>query len=115
MGLVRLLAALVAIGLGAAFVTKPGAAEFDAMLREAIREKIATTDVGSGEDPFATIALVGCKLRPSDCFELVRGALEVRIEDRVVYTVAHVSGLGREARCTGAFTRFLCTEDLLAE
>lgn len=111
--------ALLAILAGAAVATRPGEAEFDAMLRTAVERKIATTDIGTesseGGDPIATIALVGCKLRPSDCVNLLRRALDVTVEAHAVYTRFTVKGLGRETTCTGAFTRIWCERPVLEE
>ncbi|MBD3765340.1 MAG: hypothetical protein IE927_11610 [Rhodobacterales bacterium] len=109
----RLFLALVAL-LGllalAAAVTRPGPAEFDATLDRAIRDKVANTDVGDQGDPFATIALVGCKLRPSDCVRLVREMLDVTFDEGAFVTRVTVRGFDREATCTGVFGRFFCRE-----
>ncbi|MCW3783357.1 hypothetical protein [Defluviimonas salinarum] len=113
MRLILWLPVLAGIAAGAAWLTRPGSDAFDAHLRAAIERRIATTDVGTGDDPVATIALVGCKLRPSDCFTLLRQSLDVTIEDRVLYTRFHVKGLNHAATCTGAFTRIWCREDPL--
>lgn len=107
--------AVLAILAGAAWATRPGEAEFDAMLKQAIEQKIATTDIGaSGDDAFGTIALVGCKLRPSDCVKLIRDALDVTITRHAFHTSYSVRGLGREATCTGAFTRIWCEKGAIA-
>ncbi|GGH59605.1 hypothetical protein GVY41_15500 [Frigidibacter albus] len=111
MRLLTLLALLLAVIAAAAFATRPGPAEFDATLEAAIRDRVANTDVGEGSgDPFAQIALVGCKLRPSDCIHLVRDSLDVTFEDRPFTTRVTVEGLNRTATCTGAFGRFFCKE-----
>jgi len=110
-----LLVALVLILLvaGAAAVTRPGPEQFDAMLGQAIRDRVANTDIGEGGgDAIDAVALAACKLRPTDCISLVRKAIDVRMDERVLYTVADVSGFGRDARCYGAFGRFWCSEEL---
>ena len=87
--------------------------EFDAMLREAIQTRIATTDVDAGGDALATVALIGCKLKPSTCFEVVRQSIEVTEEDRTLFTRFQVTGFGRETTCSGAFTNIWCEGDLI--
>jgi hypothetical protein len=107
--------ALLAILAGAAWATRPGEAEFDAMLKQAIEQKIATTDVGaSGDDALGTIALVGCKLRPSDCMKLIRDSLDVTIVKHAFHTSYSLKGLNREATCTGAFTKIWCEKGAIA-
>lgn len=107
--------ALLAILAAAAWATRPGASEFDAMLKQAIEQKIATTDIGaSGDDAFGTIALVGCKLRPSDCVRLVRDSLDVTVEKGAFSTRYSIKGLRREATCTGAFTKIWCEKGAIA-
>lgn len=101
---------LVVVAAGAAWATKPGAAAFEDMLRERLERQIATEDVGSQDDPIAAIALVACKLSPSDCFRMVRDRLEVTVEDRVLYTRIRAEGFGKRTICTGVFTRLWCRE-----
>jgi len=109
-------AILLAVLLGvAAWLTRPGLPEFDSMLRDAIQTKIATTDVDAGGDALSTIALIGCKLKPSGCFNVIRQSLDVVEEDRTLFTRFHVKGLDRETTCTGAFTRIWCARPLLAD
>lgn len=101
--------ALLALIALAAWATRPGEPEFDALLKQAIEQKIATTDVGaSGDDALGTIALVGCKLRPSDCVKLIRDSLDVTVVKHALYTSYSLKGLRREATCTGAFTKVWC-------
>lgn len=108
--------ALLAILAGAAWATRPGEAEFDAMLKQAIEQKIATTDVGaSGDDAFGTVALIGCKLRPSDCVKLIRESLDVTIVKHAFHTSYALKGLRREATCTGAFTKIWCAKGAMAD
>ncbi|MCB2126600.1 MAG: hypothetical protein H6897_16605 [Rhodobacteraceae bacterium] len=107
-------AILLALILGVvAWLTRPGLPEFDAMLREAIQTRIATTDVDAGGDALATVALIGCKLKPSTCFEVVRQSIEVTEEDRTLFTRFQVTGFGRETTCSGAFTNIWCEGDLI--
>ena len=111
MRLLLSLALLLALLGIAAFATRPGPAEFDAALETAIRDRVANTDFGAGDgDAFAQVALVGCKLRPSDCVRLVRDSLDVTLEKRLFTTRVTVEGLNRSATCTGAFGRFFCKE-----
>lgn len=107
---------LLALLLGVvAWATRPGLPAFDAMLRKAIETKIATTDIDAGGDALATVALIGCKLKPSGCFEVVRQGLDVVEEDRTLFTRFHVTGFEREVTCTGAFTRIWCDRPVLAD
>ncbi len=107
-------AILFALLLGvAAWITRPGLGAFDAMLRTAIQTRIATTDVDAGGDALSTVALIGCKLKPSTCFDAVRQSLEVVEEDRTLFTRFTVKGFGQETTCTGAFTRIWCDHPLL--
>ena len=103
------LSAVLAVG---AWLTRPGIAAFDALLRAEIEQSIAKKDVGASDDPFATIALLGCKLRPSDCFDVIRSGLDVTVEDRTVYSRFRIKGFGNETTCTGAFTKLWCDDGL---
>jgi hypothetical protein len=105
------LAVLIAI---AAWLTRPGIAEFDAMMKTEVERWIARTDVDAGGDAVATVALVGCKLKPSACFDLLRQTFDIKEENHTVYTRFSVKGLGRETTCTGAFTKIWCREPVVA-
>ena len=110
MRLILILLAMVAVVAVAAIVTRPGPAAFDAMLDRVIRERVASTDIGTGGEALPTLALAACKLRPTDCVALVRAALEVRFDQGLFMTRVSVDGLGRTMTCRGAFTRFVCRQ-----
>jgi hypothetical protein len=99
---------LVAVLAVAAILTRPGPAEFDAMLDRIVRDRVANTDISSGGEALPTLALAACKLRPSDCVAIVREALDVRFDDGIFLTRVTVEGLGRTMTCRGAFRRFVC-------
>jgi len=104
------IALILAMGAGAAWLTKPGESAFDDMLRARLEQQVASADIGTQDDPIAAIALVACKLRPSDCFRLVRDGLDVSVEDRVLFTRIRAEGFGKRTLCTGAFTKLWCHE-----
>lgn len=113
--IVALLVVLV-IAAGAAFATRPDKAEFDAMVKAGIEHRIATADVGKGDgDTFAQIALIGCKMRPTECVQAILGALDVTVDKHAFYTRYTVKSLRRETTCTGAFTKVWCSGDVVAE
>jgi hypothetical protein len=91
------IALLLAVGAGAAWLTKPGESAFDDMLRARLEQQVASADIGTQDDPIAAIALVACKLRPS-------------VEDRVLFTRIRAEGFGKRTLCTGAFTNLWCHE-----
>jgi hypothetical protein len=47
-------------------------------------------------------------MRPSDCYELVRPEIDTVYTDYAVFSRFDIEGLGKEATCYGAFTRFFC-------
>ncbi|MCB2130358.1 MAG: hypothetical protein KDE03_15145 [Rhodobacteraceae bacterium] len=114
MRLISVLAVILALLALAAWLTRPGIAEFDAMMKTEVERWIARTDVDAGSDAIATVALVGCKLKPSACFDLLRQTFDIKEENRTLYTRFSVKGLGRETTCTGAFTRIWCAEPVVA-
>ncbi len=101
---------LIVLAAVAAWLTRPGEAAFDDMLRARLERQIATEDVDARSDPIAAIALVACKLKPSGCFKLMREGLEVTVEDRILYTTIRAEGFGARTVCAGAFTKLWCRE-----
>jgi hypothetical protein len=112
MRLFLILAALVVLVALAAAVTRPGPAEFDAMLDEAIRTRVANADLEARGDALPTLALAACKLRPSDCVAVVRQALDIHFDEGAFTTRVTVEGFRRSTTCTGAFGRFFCERPL---
>lgn len=104
----RILLVLVALTLGVAWLTKPDAEDAEAALRDQVMKGVARQDLGEGRSPAENIALAACKLRPSDCFDLLRSGLEVTYTDRKLFLQVDVTGFERQVRCYGAFTRFYC-------
>jgi len=113
--LIGLLALLGLILAGAAYLTRPGMADFDALLKETIESRVAAADVGASDDALGTVALIGCKLRPTDCTALIRQSLDVVEEAHPLYSRFHVTAAKREFTCTGAFTRIWCKRPLLQD
>lgn len=102
------IAVLVVVVALIAVATRPNEKDFDRMLDAAVREKIATTDVDASGDALGTIALVGCKLRPTDCVRLLREALDVKITQSAFTTRVEFEGINRKGACIGAFRKFWC-------
>lgn len=108
MGLIKLLIAVAGLAAVAAFFTRPGPEDVDEALRRALFERLFTTEIDAGRDMLGNAVLIGCRLDPNACFEILRQGLEVGFEDRYLYVRVSVEGFGRRAECWGAFTRFSC-------
>ncbi|WP_146586919.1 hypothetical protein [Puniceibacterium confluentis] len=105
--MLRLFALLMALGLLAAWLTRPHEALAETELRAVILDALATEDI-KGKDAATSLALMGCRLDPGACYDLVRSALDTHYDDRIVYAVVTVSGFSRRARCYGIFATFVC-------
>lgn len=92
---------------GAAYVTKPGAAEFDQTLREALFDRVANADISQSDTDAEALAVLGCRLSASECFRAVRAVMDVRFEDKILFTLAEVRRPD-ETTCIGAFGQFWC-------
>jgi len=101
---------IIVLGLaaGAAFMTKPSAADAEAALREQITLAVAKQDLGEGRSTGENLALAACKLRPSDCYDLLRSGMDVIVTDQTFFTKVELDGFNRRATCYGAFTKFVC-------
>ena len=108
MGLLKLFLGLAVLAALAAFFTRPGPEDVDPALRRALYERLFTEEADIGRDMLGSAAVLGCRLDPQACFEILRTGLDIRYEDRFLYATVEVEGFGRRARCWGAFTRFHC-------
>ncbi len=104
----RFVILLVVLIAGAAYLTKPDEADAEAVLRQQVILDVATEDIGEGRGTAENLALAACKLRPGDCYELLRSGLEVTYTDRVFFLEVGITGFERQATCYGAFTTFFC-------
>lgn len=93
---------------GVAFLTKPTEADAEDVLREEVTMAVATEEIGEGRGTGENLALAACKLRPRDCYDLLRSGLDVRYTDRTLWLQVDVEGFDRRATCYGVFGRFVC-------
>lgn len=104
----RIIILLSFVVLASAWLTKPDASDAEAALREEVMMAVARQELGEGRSAGGDLALAACKLRPSDCYDLLRSGLDVTFADRTVFVQVEISGFDRRATCYGAFTRFVC-------
>ncbi len=110
MRILILLILVIAGAAGAAYVTKPGPEVFDATLRTALAERMVEADIAQSDSDIEALALVGCKFSPSECFRAVRALMDVRFEDKGLYTLAVISR-PEPSTCYGVFGQFWCDKD----
>jgi len=99
---------LLILAGGAAYLTKPAEAEAEAVLRQEVMLKVATEEIGEARGAAENLALAACKLRPNDCYDLLRGGMDVRYTDKTLWLEVELEGYERRAKCYGAFGRFFC-------
>lgn len=104
----RYLVLLLIFAAGAAYLTKPGEADAEAKLREEVMIGVATQDLDAAQGTGAALALAACKLRPSECYDLLRSGLTVTYTDQTLFSKVEVEGFDRKATCYGVYTRFFC-------
>lgn len=108
MRLLSLLVTLLLITTVAAAFTKPTQQDVEKELQAFILAELNRQDVNSDRNPLANAALIGCKLRPGDCYEVLRSAIDMTYEDRTIYARIDIDGFERHATCYGAFGRITC-------
>lgn len=113
-GFIRLVVLVVIIG-GIAFVTRPGKASAERTLRGMVLAAVNTADIDTASSGANAVALGLCKLKPDECYQLLRSGIETRFEDQALFTTFEFRGLGKQGLCIGAFTRFFCPGGLQAD
>ncbi|THH37162.1 hypothetical protein E4Z66_09550 [Aliishimia ponticola] len=104
-----ILVALLAIAAGALFATSPNRAMFEAQVEEQIVAQIEAMDPNDAEDEATRLLLTGCKFGASGCARLVRSLMDIRWEDRVLYSTATLRlGQGDPLRCYGLLNKIIC-------
>ena len=101
-----ILGLLVAAGIGA-FATKPSQADLEAEIQSQLRAAIAAQSLDSN-DPAVVALTFACKAGAGTCANLIRAAMQVQYEDRVLYSVARMAFLDTTATCIGVFGQFVC-------
>jgi hypothetical protein len=102
--------AIVALGL-AAHMTRPTRADFEQMVEDAVRSRIAATELEQTDDIGNAFVLAGCKLRTTQCVDLLMATVHVDIQRGLLTTSLDYEGLKRRGHCIGAFGRFWCKGD----
>ncbi|MGY9048351.1 hypothetical protein P775_16280 [Puniceibacterium antarcticum] len=105
--MLRLILLLVAVGLLGAWLTRPSEDQAKSEMRATIIATLTTEDT-NGKDPVTSAALMGCRMNPEGCYDLVSSGLKTTYEDRTFYSVFTATGFDRSATCYGAFTKFTC-------
>lgn len=108
MRILSFLVTLTLIAATAAFFTKPDPQDVERQLKTVLFTELGKAELDDSRDGLGTAALIGCKLRPNDCYELLRSGLDLTYEDRTLYARIDLAGFGRRATCYGAFTKFAC-------
>jgi len=99
---------VVVLVAAAAFFTRPGPAEVEHDLREALLERLLTTEVEEGRDILGNAVIMGCKLDAGICYEMLRSGLKVTYDNRYLFAKVTVEGFARHAECFAAFTQLRC-------
>ena len=99
---------LLILAAGGAYLSKPSEADAEAVLREQVMIGGATEELGAGRNTGENLALAACKLRPNDCYDLLRSGLDVTYTDQALFLKVDVEGFERRATCYGAYTQFFC-------
>ena len=100
--------ALVLIAAIAAAFTRPDAQRAEAVLKDQLLVALAKEEIGQGRGAARNLALIGCKLKPDDCYRVVRRKIGSVFTDYGLFTRFHIQGLGKTATCYGVFTHFIC-------
>ncbi len=104
----RFLFLVLALGAAIGFFAKPAEDKAEELLGEMILEAINRQDISLEKSAAGNALLLGCKLRPSDCLNLLRSQLTTQYDDYKVFSTYAAQGLGHKAWCIGAFTTLTC-------
>ena len=99
---------ILLIAGGAAWTMKPTEEDAEALLQNQVMARVATEQVGEGRDVASNVALAACKLRPDDCYDLLRSGMDVTYTDQTFWLRVDVEGMDRRVTCYGVFERFFC-------
>ena len=103
----RFIILLVALGLFGAWLTRPDEDRAEAMMRETVMATLVT-ESAEGKDAVMSAVLLGCRLEPDGCYDLLRSQLDTRYERNLFHSEFTVSGFDRRATCYGVFATFVC-------
>ena len=90
-----------------AWLTNPGMDDAEAELKRQVFAALESQSMGSGTGLDAA-ALLACRVSPEACYDLVRTGIDIRHDNRFLYSRFDLEGFGRNARCYGMFTKFYC-------
>jgi hypothetical protein len=103
---------LSAVLLLSLFVAKPSRDDFDRELAAMLREAIGSTTRDQGKDVLSNLAVVGCKMRPADCSEILMRTYSISSRDYIFVTRHDVTGPGALISCVGLLKQFICNASI---
>jgi hypothetical protein len=104
-----LILVLLIVSAGALFATAPNKAEVEQQIEDRLMQRIDDLDAAQAEDDVSRLLVTTCKLGRSGCARLIRSLMDIRFEDRWLYSKTVVQ-LGREnpVSCYGLLGRIIC-------
>lgn len=105
--MLKFLSGMIVMAALGAWLTNPSRQDAEAEMRAQLMTALASERL-DGKTAAETAALLGCRINPAACFDLVRAGVELTYEDRHLYSRLDLEGFGRKAKCYGLFTRFIC-------
>ena len=101
-----LFVALIA-GAGALFATTPTPADIDAKINDMVASEITNMKV-DGENAFASLMQLGCKLEASECAALLRQGMDVTVADKFLFSRVSIKGPTGTLECLGILNQLYC-------
>jgi hypothetical protein len=91
------------------FVTNPSRSDVDTEIQSQLLTRIDGLGTNTDQDPMVQLIFTTCKFGRSACASFIKSLMDVKYEDKILYSNVTVSfGNEEPVRCYGALTRVVC-------
>jgi len=91
------------------YVSKPSPEEVEKYVHAVAISQLQAKDLEPSATVLENAALMGCKLDPDSCYDVLRKLIDINYEDKFLYAKITITGIGPSNHCYAVANRVFCT------
>jgi len=91
------------------YVSKPSREDVEEYVHAVAMSQLQAKDLEPSATVLENAALMGCRLKPDSCYEVLRKLIDIKYEDKSLYAKITISGIGPTNHCYAVANRVFCT------
>jgi len=105
----KMAATLVLAAAMVLYITKPSPDDVETYVHSVALSQLEAADLKPSAGAAANVALMGCKLDPTTCYDVFRRLIDIQYDDKLLYANVTITGLGPANHCRAILKRVYCS------